>query len=1640
MITSHEAVDGLARLVLHAPGDQVCLVEAEAVTALPEAGLALVATEGLTTAPLPVAATGPAHPERRVRMRLPHPAEGTVVGTTAVTYTATDRFHLIDEVYELDVAGLDPSRTAPQASGAPVVDAETGAVLAVVATAMQAGYRASGFAVPLRDRGAPPPLAALLERNAATVPAFGPHLNLAGALQLTATSVGSATGPGPWREPVARPEVADVFDEFLGARGPGAPLVLGLVGEPGTGRSTELAQLAARRARGPRPAPTLWLRGAELRPGDGGIKDAVERALLTAARIVCAAAGPGTAGEPPLASPDAVAELARAAGRPLLVLLDAPEEMPPVLAHDLADWTAGTARWLQAGQARLVVACRPEFWEQAGALLPRGLLYGPGPSPKVPEPPASEPPAAPERPGEEAGPAAGAAWPGEAGTGGGGNTSADVASSCAGRAGQGGRARRSGGGPPGPARAGGRGRDLPPCLWLGDLSAEQAERARARYGLPPGSVAAADAAHPLALRLLSEVRAALAREPGPPAGRAEIFSAHLDLVCLRIAVRLTAASDPPTRGTAVRRLAALVAGQVHEAARRCLGPGQGELDREAFEELFPWRTGWASAVLTEGLLVPAGAGYRFAHEGLADWLQSLHLDLDAALHVLVHRWFTAPGAPAEAPVRLPSRPATRAGQPPPVPPAPALAPAAFPRSLPVPRHRAGPVVQALLGTPAPVLAAHLRALVDVLDRHTAPPTRCVTDRPALAVPPVTVAPVTPGAAPSPGTPTSPAPEQADTADGAGRVPRPRGGPHHCLGSAAEPQGLAAAPPASEGDSSLDTDTVPSPRTRTRRADRPAEADPGFAPAGSAPPARARSATAAPGVQDTATRTGVAGTVVVPAGGSGSPPLSVAYGTAGPLRPSGPLAPGRADGVALVRVDADGVATWPYPADGRRGWPGGLETVPARPAPGSSALPTGHASEGRGDGPGPSRPGAAAAGDPVRHAAGGFPPLSPAPGAAPGPQVPAFGPPPAGDGRIPSPGGLPVPRADPCTAAASGGGHLPPGVAGSAAAERTRGRRPGPADVPHTGLPGTGTVGRPGADAAGPAVGIRGGTYPSVPGSEAAAAGRGRSSDAAEGAEGAQAGTTRPPAVQGPRDRPRRPAADTRPRRETSGLAARQADAVWWAAHLVREVLLQVPDGEPYREVLRDLAGRVVVRAVERGGFRVPGLGGLGEFGPRFWRQLPVPAGERLDLLRVLLPADAPPNADGSGERFLTAVARVLRDDPSRALPAVCGWFDDDRPLNSGGYGGAGPAVPNANGRLTVASAAQALLHTHRRLAVDDLIEALFAVAHPGADEVLAALAEDEPSAVCRAVDRWAHDPRPDRHVAAAAYGPRVAPFVRHEADRELLRYAALAILARPGDCTLHAAALGLLVRDTATRSRHLPAALRHFTARDPGLPPDALVPALATHPEAVLAACRTRLLEADEATAEAVLAALATGAQPAVARRTAVLVQDHLRHRPEHAAAVARHLDLRLEQGPGGRAVLLPLVAALLQDHPPEVRRALAPVFAAPGTRLSRPIRQELLDSVLRTERDPEVLDALLTAAADGSRTRHPLLTRDLVHRLALLLGRTPEGALHFDRRLVELASAAPDFARQVREWLADGHPWDALIGPSARRRLDTVA
>ncbi|MBB1245802.1 serine protease, partial [Streptomyces durbertensis] len=288
LVTTHEAVDGLSRLVLRAPGGAGEIAETAAITPLPGRDLALVATSGLGAGPLVVATERP--PGSTVLVWFDRWLPANVTGLADVTYTATDRFHTIEGALELDLPPqvTDQLRLNPRATGAPVLDAATGAVVGVLAGAVHTPYRASGFALPLRpSAGSPPdpqhaPLARLLARNDATVPGWGRDLNLAGALHLTGATVATATAaltaPGRRRP---RPDVERELHDF----GESDASVLALVGDPGTGRSTELAAWAARRAGGSTPRPTIWLRGADLRADDSGVRAALARSLAEAGRV-----------------------------------------------------------------------------------------------------------------------------------------------------------------------------------------------------------------------------------------------------------------------------------------------------------------------------------------------------------------------------------------------------------------------------------------------------------------------------------------------------------------------------------------------------------------------------------------------------------------------------------------------------------------------------------------------------------------------------------------------------------------------------------------------------------------------------------------------------------------------------------------------------------------------------------------------------------------------------------------------------------------------------------------------------------------------------------------------------------------------------------------------------------------------------------------------------------------------------------------------------------------------------------------------------------------------------------------------------------------------------------------------------------
>ncbi|MEU4948274.1 serine protease [Streptomyces lavendulae] len=1403
VITSHAAVDGPGRVVLHAPEGRSWPAGPQDVTPLPDLGLALVRTDGLGLRPLPVAACEEIPPGTYVRL----PARGwrqarVLAAGAEVTYTAAGRAHLLPATVELAIGtdGRDALRRGAETCGGPVLDAETGAVLAVLGTALGTEHRSGNFAVPLRACAAAAPggpLAALLERNSATVPGYGADLNLAGVLELTATALGSAFPPAPAlgtapapdaaAEPVPRPAVAAGLAAFTTGERP----VLGLVGAPGTGRTTALAALAADRARGPLPAPTLWLRGADLRGGDSSLADAVTRALEAAGRIVTA----GGAGPVPQGTAERVAGLAAAAGRALLVVLDTPEEMPPQLAHRLAPWTGATAGWLRGTGARLVVAARPEYWEGAGKLYPPGMLHTPD------------------------------------------------------------RAARR----------------LPPALPVGDLTPDEARTARARLGIPDDAVREADARHPLTLSLLAGIRAAGVTAGRP--GRDEVFAAHLDLVALRVAVRIAVADT---------------------------------------------------------------------------------------------------------------------GRPPGVP----------------PRSHTGP--------DTPTDAARTP--------HPAPP----------PPPDPTHHPHTPGD-------TAPDGRPADGADLDG------GYPGDAQAGGADPDGAYARGAGFGGGYAGGADSggaqVGGPGFGGGRFDGPDPAD--------------------------GTRGGVPG-----AAGAQGPGPGSAGGPAGGVRGDGERnrrGPAPDGGIPRPRT-AGSPGAWPVAGDGPGSagygaWPAGTRTTSAHRAgarPGTDPAWPGAPGQPRADGPasGPTGADDCDAGRPWAEGRGA---------ARPGAQGRDPGPAGAGGrglggawdgGRNPGPAG-----ADGCDSGNPGAQGRAPGSAGAGGdgAGRTwdGGRDPGPVSgglgvVYGPGVrrlaarvagrvheaarrclgPGQGQLDRASFEELFPwrtgwasAVLTEGLLVPAGPGYRFA---HEELSDWLQAAHldvptALDALVHHGPATPGPpvprhRIGPVLEALRRLPTAETRGVLNRlvgalnsfteqpaepdgpvHPDRVWWAARLLRGTLLGAPDAAPHLPVLHALAEHVA-RA------------GPGEFGGWFWNRIRLPESDRLDLLRRLLPSD---------HHYLEAAARRLVRAPRLVLPLVCAWFTDERRLRG---------RPGA----TVATAAQALLHTHRALAVDDLTEALVGAGHPRADELLAVLAEDEPSALSRAVHRWAHDERPGRRVAAAAYGLATAPHVRSTADRELLRHAAQALLARPGDAPLHGSALAVLLRDPQVRARYLPDALDCF--RDPGsgarLPASALVAALPVlpDPDAVFAALRAR------ADGE-VLRALAALTTPGLARRAGDLVRDHLAGHPEDAPHAAAFVDRRLEQGPAAGPVLRALVLDLLRTAPSAVRSELARVLAAPGGEPSRTLRGELADVLLREEEDPSVLGAFLEALAAAAPVRPEERTRELLRRTGRRLLRAPGGPVVFEHRTVELARADPAFGALVARWLTDAEAdAAALLGPGARRTVETLS
>ncbi|HEY9327124.1 MAG TPA: serine protease, partial [Streptomyces sp.] len=149
VVTSHEAVDGLPYLLLHGADGRSCRVEAHDITALPERDLALLPTGGpdaLGVPPLPIAPRERIDAGAYVTIAAHGIREARVLGATAATYTAGGRTHTIVRALELALGtdGSDALRLRGAAVGGPVFDPDSGAVIAVLGTALRTGHAAAG--------------------------------------------------------------------------------------------------------------------------------------------------------------------------------------------------------------------------------------------------------------------------------------------------------------------------------------------------------------------------------------------------------------------------------------------------------------------------------------------------------------------------------------------------------------------------------------------------------------------------------------------------------------------------------------------------------------------------------------------------------------------------------------------------------------------------------------------------------------------------------------------------------------------------------------------------------------------------------------------------------------------------------------------------------------------------------------------------------------------------------------------------------------------------------------------------------------------------------------------------------------------------------------------------------------------------------------------------------------------------------------------------------------------------------------------------------------------------------------------------------------------------------------------------------
>lgn len=281
---------------------------------------------------------------------------------------------------------IESATIRPGLSGAPLVDRETGVVIGLVdAEHFQQGRMIggqitlegstlAGYSIALDDAAkAHPPLAALISDNQRRVPAFGRHLNAPGAQHLcrlqAEAAVRELTNAGQFNRKTYTPRqyLTEQISRFVQS---GAKL-LPIVGHTGVGKTTLLGHLAGHLTEAGQPV--VLIRGFHVRLGtSGSLEDDIAQAL-------------GALGGP--AFPALPALLAALSPTPLVVFLDALNEVVFQTFSALQGWWSQTIDWLARMNVRVVLTSRLLFWDGLKTAVRDELFF----QPELPPPVDKEP-------------------------------------------------------------------------------------------------------------------------------------------------------------------------------------------------------------------------------------------------------------------------------------------------------------------------------------------------------------------------------------------------------------------------------------------------------------------------------------------------------------------------------------------------------------------------------------------------------------------------------------------------------------------------------------------------------------------------------------------------------------------------------------------------------------------------------------------------------------------------------------------------------------------------------------------------------------------------------------------------------------------------------------------------------------------------------------------------------------------------------------------------------------------------------------------------------------------------------------------------------------------------------------------------